>query len=175
MTEHRPEPLAGRLPVVLRRADRPRSWPAASSMSTSPHLLTCPGRRDHPARRASRTPGQADRRLVLRPGRRPGRTERRTRGPARPARLRRTVPRPVRPHPAASRGGPGPAPGHYRPGSHRRRRRTRPVTMRTDPGAGEGKPPSPTANHAWCVGVSLPTTSALAPPSDDFGTCGFGA
>jgi len=41
--------------------------------------------------------------------------------------------------------------------------------MGTDPGAGEGNPPSPTANHAWCVGVSLPTTSALAPPSDDFG------
>jgi ABC-type branched-subunit amino acid transport system ATPase component len=38
------------------------------------------------------------------------------------ARLRRTVPRPVRPHTAASRARPAPAPGHYRPGSHRRRR-----------------------------------------------------
>jgi hypothetical protein len=39
-----------------------------------------------------------------------------------PARLRRTVRRPVLPHPAASRAGTAPAPGRYRPGSHRRRR-----------------------------------------------------
>ena len=32
-----------------------------------------------------------------------------------------------------------------------------------------GNPPSPTANHASCVGVSQPTTSAPTPPSHDFG------
>ena len=69
-----------------------------------------------------RAPGHADRRLVLRPGRRPGRAERRTRGPARPARLRRTVRRPVRPHHAASRAGPGPAPRRRHPPAARDRR-----------------------------------------------------
>jgi hypothetical protein len=32
-----------------------------------------------------------------------------------------------------------------------------------------GNPPSPTANHASCIGVSQPTTSAPTPPSHDFG------
>jgi hypothetical protein len=149
------------------------------------------------------------------------------------ARLRRTVPRPVRPHTAASRARPAPAPGQSPPPA-----RTRPVTMRADRGRhgestrlpdpdrhpGDGirpqlatvgitpqetrltapaagrppraapqprpwlerivsaamasscawcwrgeNPPSPTANHASCVGVSQPTTSAPTPPSHDFG------
>ena len=104
------EPTAGLSPILAR------------SMLDDHVTSLARSRRDHPARRAARTPGHADRRLVLRPGRRPGRTERRTRDPARPARLRRTVPRPVRPHPAASRAGRAPAPGQYRPGSHRRGR-----------------------------------------------------
>jgi hypothetical protein len=39
-----------------------------------------------------------------------------------------------------------------------------------------GNPPSPTANHASCVGVSPSTTSAPTPPRHTIsGTCGFGA
>ena len=33
---------------------------------------------------------------------------------------------------------------------------------------GRGNPPSPTANHASCVGVSQPTTSAPTPPVTRF-------
>ena len=39
-----------------------------------------------------------------------------------------------------------------------------------------GNPPSPTANHASCVGVSQPKTSATTAARHTIsGTCGFGA
>ena len=99
---------------------------------------------------------------------------------------------PARPAPPAHASDPPPAgrrpshadargPDHHDPahGAARRGRARRGRVRRTSarrwlpaaPGAGEGKSTlaSPTANHASCVGVSQPTTSAPTPPSHDFG------